>query len=91
MKNNTPHRYGRSAIHFWLLAPIVAMIVIIYLSSCNNPKRGCYSTRGMSGYSYIKNLETGRVAVLDKNGNICIYHEKPMSRKEAQQYLKDKY
>jgi hypothetical protein len=45
----------------------------------------------MSGYSYIKNLETGRVAVLNKEGRICFYNEEPMSRKEALQYLNNKY
>jgi hypothetical protein len=45
----------------------------------------------MAGYSYIKNLETGRVTVLNKDGSICVYHEEPMSRKEAQEYLNNKY
>jgi hypothetical protein len=87
---NTPHKYRRSAIHFWLLAPIALIVVVLLFSSCS-PRNGCKAVRGMAGYSYIKNLETGRVTVLNKDGSICIYHEEPMSRKDAQQYLKDKY
>lgn len=87
---NTPHRYRRSVIHFWILLPVAIIIAMLYLSGCS-PQKGCYGTRGMSGYSYIRNLETGRVAVLDKDGNICVYNEAQMSHKEAQEYLSSKY
>jgi hypothetical protein len=86
----TPHKYHRSSIHFWILFPIAFAIIVSILFSCS-PQKGCYGTRGMSGYSYIRNLETGRVTVLNKDGSICVYHEEPMSKKEAQEYLNSKY
>lgn len=90
-----PHKYRRSTIHFWILAPIVAAIIMLWLSSCS-PQRGCHSTRGMSGYSninkklfdrlnlaWLKCRETGKVIVTDMNGNvICTYYEKPSTWKE---------
>lgn len=91
---STPHKYHRSAIHFWILSPLAFTIIVIIISflfgSCS-PRNGCKAVRGMAGYSYIKNLETGRVTVLNKDGSICVYHEEPMSRKEAQEYLNNKY
>jgi hypothetical protein len=88
---STPHKYHRSSIHFWILFPIAFAIIVSFLFGSCSPQKGCYGTRGMSGYSYIKNLETGRVAVLNKEGRICFYNEEPMSRKEALQYLNNKY
>ncbi len=86
----TPHKNRRSEIHFWLLLPIAVAILVLLFGSCS-PRNGCKAVRGMAGYSYIKNLETGRVAVLNKDGSICIYHEEQMTRKEAQKYLNQKY
>lgn len=46
-----PHQYRRQSIHFWLLAPIVAALILcLTLNSCT-PSKGCYSTKGMAGYS----------------------------------------
>ncbi len=87
---NTPHKYRRSAIHFWLLAPIAVIIVVLLFSDCS-PRNGCKALRGMSGYGYLRNLESGRVSVLSPSGKICYYWEKPMSHKEAQEYLNSKY
>ena len=88
---NTPHSYRRQSIHFWLLAPIVTAIISILLGSCRTQRTGCKSVRHMSGYGYIKNLETGRVSVISPAGDICYYWEKPLSKEEAQRYLQNKY
>jgi len=92
---NTPHKYRRSAIHFWILLPLAIIIAVILLSSCR-PQRGCNGTRGMSGYSsvdkkifttlhlaWLKCRETGKVIATDMNGNIiCTYYETPSICKE---------
>lgn len=46
------HREHRSAIHFWIWAP-VAVIVVVLLFSCKTPKYGCPANSGKhfkSGY-----------------------------------------
>lgn len=58
----TPHNYRRMGIHAWFLAILVLMAIVAF--SCR-PQRGCYGTRGMSGYSWIKNRNTKEVFILD--------------------------
>jgi len=68
----TPHYYRRSAIHSVLLF-LISIIVASFIFSCR-PSKGCYGTRGMSGYGWIKCRETKKVSVLDKDGAIvCTY------------------
>lgn len=69
----TPHSYRRQAIHSWFVILIGIIFAMIYLMSCS-PQKGCYSTRGMSGYGYLKNKKTNKVFVLDTLGAIvCTY------------------
>lgn len=59
----TPHYYRKQSIKgFFLL-----MILVIYLLATYGctPKHGCYGTRGMSGYSWIKNKKTQQAFILD--------------------------
>jgi len=67
----TPHYYRRSAIHSVLLF-LISIIIAVILFSCT-PKHGCYGTRGMSGYGYIKNKKTNKVFILDKEGAIVCF------------------
>lgn len=65
----TPHYYRRQNIHgYFLIIALVAGLVMAF-SSCT-PKHGCYGTRGMSGYGWLKNVETGRVSILAPDGSI---------------------
>jgi hypothetical protein len=69
----TPHYYRRSAIHTVLLFLISLIIATVIFSSCS-PKSGCYATKGMRGYGWIKCRETKKVLILDKDGAIvCTY------------------
>jgi hypothetical protein len=68
----TPHYYRRSAIHSVLLF-LISIIIAVVLFSCS-PKHGCYGTKGMSGYGWMKCRETKKVFILDKQGAIvCTY------------------
>jgi hypothetical protein len=74
-KTFNPHRERRTAIHTILLA-ILAIAIALTLWGCGGSKHGCRSTRGMSGYSYIKNVKTGLVCVFNPQGKlICMYNE----------------
>jgi hypothetical protein len=68
---NTPHYYRRQSIHAVLLCLIV---IIALLAARCRPQKGCYGTRGMSGYGWLKNTETKKVFILDSNwGIICTF------------------
>ena len=70
-----PHKYRRSFIHslFWILFLVIGLCIV----SCS-PQRGCRQTRNLSGYSWLKNNESGKVIVMDRHGVIaCIYKEEP--------------
>jgi hypothetical protein len=68
----TPHYYRRSAIHSVLLF-LISIIIASFIFSCS-PKSGCYATKGMRGYGWIKCRETKKVSVLGKDGAIvCTY------------------
>lgn len=59
----SPHYYRKQSIKgFFLLAILVIILLATY--SCS-PQRGCRATRGMSGYSWIKNKKTNDVFILD--------------------------
>jgi len=67
----TPHYYRKQTIKTWLLALLILMAIIA--ASCR-PQKGCYGTRGMSGYGWLKNRETKKVFILDSNcGIICTF------------------
>lgn len=71
-----PHRERRSAIHF-IIALGFLTILALALFGCSPQKNGCPAVRNMSGYSYMKCKETGKVAVFGPDGKlICIYKEK---------------
>lgn len=63
----TPHYYRKQTIKGWLLLILTLMALIAF--SCR-PQRGCYGTRGMSGYSWIKNKQTKEVFILDSNCHV---------------------
>lgn len=68
---STPHRYRRQSIHIVILFLIV---IIVFIASSCRPQKGCYSTRGMSGYGWLKCRETKKVFILDSNaGVICTF------------------
>jgi len=59
----TPHHYRKQSIKgFFILAILLMILLATY--SCR-PQKGCYGTRGMSGYSWIKNRNTQEVFILD--------------------------
>lgn len=67
----TPHGERRLTVHFWILLLLAA---IAFCATSCTPKHGCYGTRGMSGYGWIKCRETKKVCILDKDGAIiCTY------------------
>lgn len=69
----TPHSYRRMGIHAWFLAILALMAIIA--ASCR-PQKGCYGTRGMSGYGWIKNRNTNKVFILDSTCKvICIFKD----------------
>lgn len=71
----TPHSYRRMAIHSWFVILFGIIIAMAFLISCR-PSKGCYSTRGLSGYGWIKCHETKKVFILDKEGAIvCTYKD----------------
>ena len=51
-----PHRDRRTNIHICLLC-LIGFIILLFAFSCSSPRRGCYGTRGMSGYGL--NQQTG--------------------------------
>lgn len=59
-----PHYYRRQTIHIWLICFI--LLIAILAVSCQ-PQKGCRATRGMSGYSWIKNRNTQEVFILDSS------------------------
>lgn len=63
----TPHGERRLSVHFII---ILLVAVIAYCASGCRPQKGCYSTRGMSGYGWIKNIETKKVFILNRKGQI---------------------
>jgi hypothetical protein len=83
----TPHNHRRQTIHIWLVGLIITIAILA--ASCR-PQKGCYGTRGMSGYShcpsiqelrkdkktaYLYCINTGIVGVWDTNGKLrSIYH-----------------
>lgn len=70
----TPHAYRRSAIHSVI---IFLIAIILFIATSCRPSKGCYGTKGMSGYGWIKCIETKKVFILDKDGAIvCTYIDK---------------
>lgn len=68
----TPHGERRLFVHFVL---IILAGIIMFCASCR-PQRGCYGTKGMSGYGWIKCKQTGKVCILAPDGEIVeIYYE----------------
>lgn len=71
---STPHRHRRQSIHVVILFPLVIIIYILFFASGCRPQKGCFSTRGMSGYGWLKCRETKKVFILDSNaGVICTF------------------
>lgn len=71
----TPHQARQSDIKSYFLIILFAM----FLYGCFgcSPKHGCYATKGMRGYGWIKCKETGIVSVLRPDGSIaCTYTER---------------
>ena len=64
----TPHYYRKQTIKAWFLL-ILALMAIIW-ASCSPQQTGCRATRGMSGYSWIKNRTTKEVFILDSVGHV---------------------
>jgi len=74
----TPHDYRRDSVTFWIGLPAIILIIafIVMACSCNPQRRGCKSTHGMSGYGWIKCVETGKVCILAPDGAIVhMYYE----------------
>lgn len=72
-KYDYPPRQRRLMVHSWFIILFGIMAAAIILMSCT-PKHGCYGTRGIRGYSWLKCIETKKVFVLDKDGAIiCAY------------------
>jgi hypothetical protein len=72
----TPHQLRKQSVHGLFMILIGFIALIMAFTSCS-PKHGCYGTRGMSGYGWLKNIETGRVSILAPDGSIvCTYWEK---------------
>lgn len=63
----SPHYYRKQTIKVWFLLILTLMAIVAF--SCR-PQRGCYGTRGMSGYSWIKNKKTKEVFIQDSTGHI---------------------
>lgn len=63
----TPHFYRRQIIHIWLVCFI--LLIAILAASCR-PQRGCYGTRGLSGYGWLKNKQTNEVFILDSTCHV---------------------
>ncbi len=69
------HYEHRKNVHGLLVIIAFIAALIMAFSSCT-PKHGCYGTKGMSGYGWIKCKETGIVSVLRPDGSIaCTYTE----------------
>ena len=62
-----PHGERRLIVHFLIL---LLAIIIAYCATACSPQKGCYGTRGMSGYGWFKCKETKKVCILDKEGAI---------------------
>lgn len=75
MKQTTPHELRRQNIHSIFLI-IVGIMLLVYAFGCS-PKHGCYGTKGLSGYGWLKNKNTNKVFILDKEGAIVFtYYER---------------
>lgn len=72
---NTPHKHRRSAVHLFIIIPIVFMFIVIWLSSCS--RYGCPATSGKnykvgygflkaSGMGWVRCPQTGLVSIMDK-------------------------
>jgi hypothetical protein len=75
----TPHDYRRDSVTFCIGLPTLILIIafIVLAFSCRPQRGGCYGTRGMSGYGWIKCLETGKVCILAPDGAIVYaYYER---------------
>src|SRR3954465_10553308 len=69
----TPHGERRLSVHFII---IILVAIIAYCASGCRPQKGCYGTRGMSGYGWIKCQQTKKVFILDNNaGIICTFSD----------------
>jgi len=74
-KYDYPHRQRRLAVHSYFIILFGAIAFMIFIMSCS-PKHGCYATKGMRGYGWIKCKETGIVSVLRPDGSVeCTYTE----------------
>jgi len=76
-KTPTPHRYRVMTIKSAFLLIALTAFLAVWLSGCSPCKNGCKQTRGMKGYSYMKCVETGKVAVFNPEGKlVCFYRER---------------
>lgn len=89
-KYDYPPRQRRLAVHSLFIIWILIFILILSFSSCR-PQRGCYGTRGMSGYSklekkfieragfgWLKCMTTGKVCILRRDGEIIGSYFEPI-------------
>lgn len=77
--NPTPHEYRKSAVNFWIGLPALILIIafIVMAFSCRPQRSGCYGTRGMRGYGWIKCPQTGKVCILRPDGAIVYSYYEP--------------
>lgn len=75
MKTRTPHQQRRTEIHSYFFI-ILLFMALIYAFGCSPQRNGCKAVKGMSGYGWIKCVQTGKVCVIDPTGKIvCSYYE----------------
>jgi hypothetical protein len=62
-------------VHSYFVILLGIIGAMLFLMSCS-PKHGCYGTKGMSGYGWIKCRETKKVFILAPDGAIvCTYYD----------------
>jgi hypothetical protein len=73
----TPHEKRRTIVKLTILIPI-AFMIWVWLSGCSPQRSGCYGTRGMSGYGWIKCKQSGKICVLRPDGSIVYSYYEPV-------------
>lgn len=75
-KYDYPPRQRRLAVHTWFMILFGIIFAMLFLWGCGNQQKGCKGTRGMSGYGWIKCIETKKIFVLTPDGTIaCTYYD----------------